>query len=85
MKAAFVGLAILWTTTRSSPRDGHPEEEGNNDHTETTNTRPSLRAAFVLLSPRLLNLIESAIRNLELELNRAVGSGSAIFAFRKLN
>ncbi|KAL2177538.1 uncharacterized protein P884DRAFT_299930 [Thermothelomyces heterothallicus CBS 202.75] len=64
MTAAFVGLGyFLWATSRSSLRDGHPEEEDNNDHTEPTNTRPSLRALLVLLRPGLLTLIESAVRN----------------------
>jgi hypothetical protein len=64
MTAAFVGLGyFLWTTTRSRLRDDHPEGNSNNDHTEPTNTRPSLRALLVLLRPGLLTLIESAIRN----------------------
>ena len=63
MTAAFVGLGyFLWTTTRSSLRDYHPE--GNDDdYSEPINTHPSLRALLVLLRPGLLTLIESAIRN----------------------
>ena len=76
---------FLWITIKSSLRDGHPEEEDNNHHTETTETRPSLHVSLVLLSPRLLALIESAICSVELELNNAVKSGTAIFAFRKLS
>ncbi|KAG7289862.1 hypothetical protein NEMBOFW57_006239 [Staphylotrichum longicolle] len=64
MTAAFVGLGyFLWTTTRSSLRDDHHEGNNNTDHTEPTNTRPSLRALLVLIRPGLLTLIESAIRN----------------------
>ncbi|KAL1837753.1 hypothetical protein VTJ49DRAFT_3417 [Mycothermus thermophilus] len=64
MTAAFVGLGyFLWTTTRSSRRHDHPEDEDNDDHTEPTNTRPSLRALLVLLRPGLLTLSESAVRN----------------------
>ncbi len=64
MTTAFVGLGyFLWTTTRSSLYDDHPEGNNNDDHTEPTNTCPSLHALLVLLRPGLLTLIESAIRN----------------------
>ncbi|KAK4160658.1 hypothetical protein QBC43DRAFT_337940 [Cladorrhinum sp. PSN259] len=64
MTAAFVGLGyFLWTTMRSSLRDDHHDGNNNTDHTEPTNTRPSLRALLVLIRPGLPTLIESAIRN----------------------